>query len=91
MTERQIDLRIRRIIELKIAKKELEAEIERLQSEIKADMGEAQTIETSKFFIRNTRYEQRRVDSQKLKTEHPRIFLECSGVVQSSRFSYTEK
>jgi predicted phage-related endonuclease len=91
MTERQIDLRIRRIIELKVAKKDLEREIERLQNEIKADMGDEQTLETNKFFIRNTQYEQRRVDSQKLKTEHPRIFLECSGVVQSSRFSYVEK
>lgn len=91
MTERQIDLRIRRIIELKVAKKELEREIERLQNEVKVDMGEDETLETGKYFIRNTHYEQRRVDSQKLKTEHPRIFLECSGLVKSSRFSYVEK
>jgi predicted phage-related endonuclease len=91
MTDRQIDLRIRRVIELKIAKKELEAEIERLQAEIKASMGDEQTLETGKYFIRNTEFERRTVDSQKLKTEHPRIYLECSAVSVCRRFSYTEK
>lgn len=91
MTERQIDLRIRRVTELKIAKKELEAEIERLQAEIKAVMGEDETLETDKYFIRNTEFERRTVDSQKLKTEHPRIYLDCSNVTLCRRFSYVEK
>ena len=91
MTERQIDLRIRRVTELKIAKKELEAEIERLQAEIKAVMGDDETLETGKYFIRNTEFERRTVDSQKLKTEHPRIYLECSAVSLCRRFSYVEK
>jgi len=91
MTERQIDLRIRRVIELKIAKKELEAEIERLQAEIKTSMGDDETLETGKYFIRNTEFERRTVDSQKLKTEHPRIYLECSAVSLCRRFSYVEK
>ena len=91
MTDRQLNNRIAKLIELKIAKAELERQISAITDEIKADMGDEQTVETNKFFIRNTAYEQRRVDSQKLKSEHPKIYLECSGVVTSHRFSYTEK
>lgn len=91
MTDRQYDNRINKLIELKIAKQDLERQISAIQDEIKAEMGEERTVETSNFFIRNTEYEQRRVDSQKLKTSHPKIYLECSSVVTSHRFSYTEK
>ena len=91
MTDRQYDNRIKKLIELKIAKQELERQISAIQDEIKAEMGDEQTVETSKFFIRNTQYEQRRVDSKKLKEEHPKIYLDCSSLVTSSRFSYTEK
>lgn len=91
MTEKQYDNRIKKLIELKIAKKELEAQIEAIQNEIKAEMGEEQTVETSKFFIRNTEYTQMRVDSQKLKTEYPGVYELCSVVSTMHRFSYVEK
>ena len=91
LTNKQIDNRIIKLIELKIQKKELEAKIEAIQNEIKAEMGEEETAETNKFFIRNTEYGQRRVDSQKLKNKHPKIYLECSNFVTSHRFSYVEK
>ena len=91
MTDRQINSRIAKLIELKIAKKELERQIEAIQNEIKADMGEEEIMETAKFFIRNTQFAQRRVNSDKLKTQYPDIYLKCSGLVVSHRFSYVEK
>ena len=90
MTNIQFDNRIKALIRLNAEKKALEDKIEAIKSELKDEMGDM-TVETKHFIIRNTYYEQKRVDSKLLEERHPKIYEECAVVSGHYRFSYKEK
>lgn len=88
MTERMINNRAKKLIELKEQIKELEAAQKALEDEIKAEFAEDQEeIKTEKYLIRWTKYTTPRLDSTKLKKELPDIYKLYTKITSGRRFS----
>lgn len=91
MTDRQYDNRIKKLIELKLAKKELESQISAIQNELKSEMGDEVTVETSHFIIKTTSYNRCSLDTQGLKADLPDVYKMYSYNTVVNTFTYTEK
>lgn len=91
MTDRQYDNRIKKLIELKLAKKELESQISAIQNELKSEMGDEVTVETSHFIIKTTSYNRSSFDTQGLKADLPDVYRMYSYNTVVNTFTYKEK
>lgn len=88
MTERMINNRVKKWLELKDQIEALEAAKKAVEDEIKAEFKEDQEeIKTEKFLIRWTKYTSNRIDSTKLKKELPDVFKLYSKITSGRRFS----
>ena len=88
MTDRQIDNRMNKLVELDEQKKALEAEIEKLKAEMQAEMGESETIETDNFLIRWTHTVTNRFDSKAFQKDHAKLYTAYCKPQAGRRFSY---
>lgn len=88
MTERMINNRVKKWLELKDQIEALEAAKKAVEDEIKAEFNEDQEeIRTEKFLIRWTKYTSNRIDSTKLKKDLPDVFKLYSKITSGRRFS----
>lgn len=88
MTERMINNRVKKLLELKEQIKELEAQAAALEDEIKGQFAEDQEeIRTEKYLIRWTRYTSPRIDSARLKKDLPDIYRLYTKITEGRRFS----
>ena len=88
MTDRMINNRVKKLLELTEQIKELEAQAAALEDEIKGQFAEDQEeIRTEKYLIRWTKYTTPRLDSTKLKKELPDIYKHYTKITSGRRFS----
>lgn len=88
MTDRMINNRVKKLLELKEQIKALEEQQKALEEEIKAEFTEDQEeIRTEKYLIRWTKYTTPRLDSTKLKKELPDVYKLYTKFTEGRRFS----
>lgn len=89
MTDRQLNNRIQKINDLEIQIKEMEAQVDALRNEIKADLTEKQTDEhnTGSFVIRWKEVISSRLDSKALKAALPDVFKTYTKESKCRRFT----
>lgn len=88
MTERMINNRVKKLLELKEQIKALEEQQKALEDEIKAEFKEDQEeIKTEKYLVRWTKYTQSRIDSTKLKKDLPDVYKLYTKITEGRRFS----
>ena len=90
MTREQFKSRATTLQMLKLQSEMIKAQIEEIESEIKADMtatGES-VIEDDDFRFRFTDYTTRGLDQKRLREERPEIYAEYSTDRAAKRFSF---
>lgn len=88
MTERMINNRVKKLLEIREQIEELEALKKALEDEIKAEFKDGQEeIKTEKYLVRWTKYTQSRIDSTKLKKDLPDVYKLYTKITQGRRFS----
>lgn len=89
MTDRQLNNRIQKINDLEIQIKEMEAQVDAIRNEIKADLTEKHTDEhnTGSFVIRWKEVISSRLDSKALKAALPDVFKTYSKESKCRRFT----
>ena len=88
MTERMINNRVKKWLDLKEQIEALEAQKKAVEDEIKAEFEDNQEeLKTEKFLIRWTKYTSPRLDSTKLKKELPDIYKLYTKITSGRRIS----
>lgn len=89
MTDRQLNNRIQKINDLENQIKEMEAQVDAIRDEIKADLTEKQTDEhnTGSFVIRWKEVISSRLDSKALKAALPDVFKTYTKESKCRRFT----
>ena len=88
MTERMINNRVKKLLEIRAQIEQLEEMKKALEDEIKAEFKEDQEeIKTEKYLVRWTKYTQSRIDSTKLKKDLPDVYKLYTKITQGRRFS----
>lgn len=88
MTERKLNNRVKKWLEIREQIKALEEQAAALEDEIKGQFAEDQEeIRTEKYLIRWTKYTTPRLDSTKLKKELPDIYKLYTKITSGRRFS----
>jgi len=90
MTDRQIENRIKKIQELEAQQKELDAKIDAIKAEIKADMTEKSVDEITTangFVIRWKEIVSNKLDSKELKKALPEIYKQFVRMSSCRRFT----
>lgn len=88
MTERMINNRVKKYLEIKEQIKALEEQKDALEAEIKAEFtDDMEEIKTEKFLIRWTKYTTPRLDSTRLKKDLPDIYKLYTKITEGRRFS----
>mgnify|MGYP003308993560 CR=1 FL=1 len=87
LTDRQIDNRIKKLIELDAQIKELETQKEDLKKEIISGM-KSEKIDTGKYKVSYTSVKSNRFDSNRFKVEHLDLYKRYLKESISNRFTY---
>lgn len=88
MTERKLNNRVKKWLEIREQIKALEEQKAALEEEIKAEFAaDQEEIRTGSFLIRWTKYSTPRLDSTKLKKELPDIYKMYVKITEGRRFS----
>ena len=88
MTERKLNNRVKKWLEIKEQIKALEEQQKALEDEIKAEFAAGQEeIKTNSFLIRWTHYTSARIDSTKLKKDLPDVYKLYTKFTEGRRFS----
>jgi len=82
-----MEIKVKELLELKRMKEELEAEIAGMEDEIKAVMGEEETLLAGAFKVTWTPYTSSRFDSAKFKKEHADLAAAYTKTTTTRRFS----
>ena len=88
-TNKQYENRVKKLVELETAKKELEKEIEALKVDIQTDMGDTEHIETDRCKIHFPVIISTRFDSKAFRADHERLYRDYCKETTSRRFSYS--
>lgn len=91
MTERTINTRLKKLIELEAQKKALERQIEDIKSSIQSEMGQNEELETPKYLVRYTFVVSKRFDSKTFQKDHPKMYDQYRTESSYRRFSVNEK
>lgn len=91
LTDRQINNRMTKLMELEAEIKELEALQDAIKDEIKAHMGDLEHIETDKFKVNYTNVTSERFDSKTFKAEHEEMYKQYAKKTETRRFTYKDK
>lgn len=91
LTDRQINNRLAKLEALEAEKKELEALMEALKDELKAELGDLEHYETASYKLNYTNVTTERLDSKALKKALPDVYGTYAKTTESRRFSYYAK
>ena len=87
-TDRQIDNRIKRLIELETLKADLDKQILAIEEELKTDMGDNEEVKTSKYRVQWQTILQQRFDTKAFKASNGALYSKFVKPVVSKRFTY---
>ena len=90
MTERMVNMKAKRLMELEAETKELEKEIAKLKSEIQAQMGDDEELSTNKYLIKWTFFSKAYFDTKGFKVAHPDLYNIFATDKKQRRFSVSE-
>lgn len=89
-TKRQYDNRVRDLRELEMLKADIEAQIKRIEDDIKSDMGDTEFVQTDHFRIGWQRIISNRFDTKTFKAAHEKLYSQFVKPSESRRFTWTE-
>ena len=87
MSNPNLEPKIKELLELKRLKEELEAEIAGMEDEIKAVMGDEETLIAGAFKVSWTAYTSSRFDSTRFKKDHAELAAAYTKTTTTRRFS----
>ena len=87
MSNPNLEPKIKELLELKRLKEELEAEIAGMEDEIKAVMGDEETLIAGAFKVSWTAYTSSRFDSTRFKKDHADLAAAYTKTTTTRRFS----
>ena len=87
MSNPNMEIKVKELMELKRMKEELEAEIISMEDDIKSVMGEEETLLAGAFKVTWTAYTSSRFDSAKFKKEHADLAAAYTKTTTTRRFS----
>ena len=87
MSNPNMEIKVKELLELKRMKEELEAEIAGMEDEIKSVMGEEETLIAGAFKVSWTPYTSSRFDSSRFKKEHADLAAAYTKATTTRRFS----
>ena len=87
MSNPNLEPKIKELLELKRLKEELEAEIAGMEDEIKAVMGDEETLLAGAFKVTWTPYTSSRFDSSRFKKDHADLAAAYTKTTTTRRFS----
>ncbi len=90
MTDKTINMKAKRLMELEAQNKELEAQIDKIKSEIQAQMGNSEELTTNKYQIKWTFFSKVQFDTKGFKVAHPDLYNIFAKDKEQRRFSVTE-
>lgn len=90
MTDRTIDAKVKKILELNEQIKILEAEQAKLKGDIQEAMGETEELKTKKYIITWTKYISQKFDSKKFKEQHPDMYNIFAKATEARKFNIKE-
>ena len=90
MTDRTIDAKAKRILELDERIKELQEQSDKLKEALQAEMGESEQLMTKKYVINWIHICQQKFDTKRFKTKHPDLYNIFAKDSNSRRFSVKE-
>lgn len=91
MTERAINLKAKKFLELDAEIKELKKQQDKIKKDIQTEMGESEELATEKFLIRWTSFTKSIFDTKMFKAERPDLFNIFSKQSNERRFSVAVK
>ena len=87
MSNPNMESKVKELLEFKRMKEELEAEITSMEDEIKAVMGEEETLLAGAFRVTWTPYTSSRFDSTRFRKEHADLAAAYTKTTTARRFS----
>ena len=87
MSDHNMEPKIKELMELKRMKEELEAEITTLEDEVKARMGDEETLLAGAFKVSWKSYTASRFDSARFKKDHAELAAAYTKTTTARRFS----
>ena len=87
MSNPNMEIKVKELLELKRMKEELEAEIAGMEDQIKAVMGDEETLIAGAFKVSWTAYTSSRFDSTRFKKEHAELAEAYTKTTTTRRFS----
>ena len=87
MSNPNMENKVKELLELKRLKEELEAEIAGMEDEIKAVMGDEETLFAGAFKVSWTPYSSSRFDSTRFKKDHAELAAAYTKTTTTRRFS----
>jgi len=87
MSNPNMESKVKELLELKRMKEELESEITSMEDEIKAVMGEEETLLAGAFKVTWTPYTSSRFDSTRFRKEHAELAAAYTKTTTARRFS----
>lgn len=88
LTNKQIDNRMKKLVDLEAEKKRIQDEIDRIKNEVQEEMADVEVLETANFNIRYTFVTSARFDSKAFKAAHPMMYDKYTKETKTRRFSY---
>ena len=87
MSNPNMETKVKELLELKRMKEELEVEITSMEDEIKAAMGDEETLLAGAFKVTWTPYTSSRFDSTRFKKDHADLAAAYTKTTTARRFS----
>lgn len=91
MTERAINMKAKKFMELQAEIKTLEEQLEKIKKEIQSEMGDIEELNTEKYLIKWIFVNQARFDTKTFKVEHPDLYNIFAKENTQRRFSVAAK
>jgi len=87
MSNHNMEAQVRKLLELKRMKEEIEAEITAAEDAIKSVMGDEETLLAGAFKVTWTPYTSSRFDSARFKKDHAELAVAYTKITTARRFS----
>lgn len=89
-TDRQYDNRARKILDLMYARDDIQKQIDALEAEIKADMGDTERVDTGNYRITWQTIRSQRFDPTAFKAAHEKLYSQFMKPSECRRFTIKE-
>lgn len=89
-TMKQYDNRAKKLMDLEYAKRDIQKQIDAIEADIKADMGENQTVQTGNYRISWQVIVSNKFDPTAFKAEHEDLYREFQKQATTRRFTIKE-